>query len=304
MIDDTFEPGRGAGATYGMGLYCVYDLKGSPTAAGGYGRHVLKLKVNLHEYIIFDPDIAAKVYGSSLTPAEQAEEIGLRRDIVGKLRDLQQMKIAVSSDIARPAADFLRGNCKGIVFTGRQDGRVVVVYDPTTVVPVGWTTASRDLADNPSIATWTPIEKGLRKSAIVRSSSGAWEEGKYEHDSLVLLKKLRRLPPKMRVVKGDLDLDQAEIDSLPEGLRVMGSLGLRNNPIASLPNGLTVGGSLDISYCSNLTELPSDLTVGGWLHIDGTPIMSLPESLQVGKIIAIFHGDKSSIPDHLRGKVF
>ena len=36
FLNDTFEPGRGAGDMYGKGLYCVYDLHGTLTDAGKY----------------------------------------------------------------------------------------------------------------------------------------------------------------------------------------------------------------------------------------------------------------------------
>ena len=44
--------------------------------------------------------------------------------------------------------------------------------------------------------------------------------------------------------KGDLDLHNTPITSLPADLTVEGSLDLSNTPIASLPTGLKVGGSL------------------------------------------------------------
>lgn len=305
--DNQFQPGRGAGATYGLGLYCVYDLKDTQTASGRYGSTVLKMLVNLNQYIIFDADVAAKVYGRPLSPSEQALRCGLDRDIVKKLREIENNPFEVSADIARPASDFLRGRCKGIVFTGRQDGKVVVVYDPSTVVPMGMTTASRELADNPSSAVWTPVDPDMAKSPIKKMVTGAFEMGKYERDterdSLELFKKIKRRPGQIRTVEGDLYLDRSGVDSIPPGLNVKGELSLRNNPLASLPDGLTVGGSLDISYCRNLTALPENLTVGGRLYMGDTPIMTLPQSLQVGRYISGFAGDVESVPEHLKDKV-
>ena len=306
--DNKFQPGKGAGATYGMGLYCVYDLKDTQTASGRYGQTVLKMLVNLNQYIIFDADVAAKVYGSLLSPSEQALRCGLDRDIVKKLREIENNPFEVSSDIARPAADFLRGRCKGIVFTGRQDGKVVVVYDPSTVVPMGMTAASRDLADNPSSAVWTPVDTDMVKSPIKKMVTGDFEMGKYERDdeqySRELFKKIKRRPGQIRTVEGDLNLDRSGIDSIPPGLHVKGDLSLRNNPLASLPDGLTVGGNLDISYCRNLTALPENLTVGGRIHMGDTAITTLPQSLQVGGFISGFAGDVESVPERLKDKVY
>ena len=66
LLDDEFVPGRGKGAMYGKGLYTVYDLAGTQTSSGEYGDHVIKLKLNLYGYIIFDPDVALQVYKAPL----------------------------------------------------------------------------------------------------------------------------------------------------------------------------------------------------------------------------------------------
>ena len=62
-------------------------------------------------------------------------------------------------------------------------------------------------------------------------------------------------------VKGNLNLNNISIQSLPDGLKVEGSLSLADTPIQSLPNDLKVGRSL-------------------WLT--NTPIQSLPNNLKVG----------------------
>ena len=47
--------------------------------------------------------------------------------------------------------------------------------------------------------------------------------------------------------KGNLDLRDTPITSLPDNLTVGGSLNLRNTPFTSLPNNLKVGGTLDLT---------------------------------------------------------
>jgi hypothetical protein len=71
--------------------------------------------------------------------------------------------------------------------------------------------------------------------------------------------------------KGDLNLQDTPITSLPEGLKVGGDLDLSNTPITSLPEGLKVGGCL---YLNNtpITSLPEGFIVGGNLHLNNTPI--------------------------------
>ena len=48
-------------------------------------------------------------------------------------------------------------------------------------------------------------------------------------------------------IKGNLNLSNTLINSLPNGLRVRGSLYLDGSKIESLPNDLTVGGNLYLS---------------------------------------------------------
>ena len=59
-----------------------------------------------------------------------------------------------------------------------------------------------------------------------------------------------------------------------EDLNIKGDLNLSETPIESLPNGLVVSGDLILSECESLRSLPEGLKVGGdldlfySLHID------------------------------------
>jgi len=81
--------------------------------------------------------------------------------------------------------------------------------------------------------------------------------------------------------KGDLDLRNTPLQSLPPGLKVEGDLDLENTPIQSLPPGLKVGGNLWLLN-TPIQSLPPDLKVGGILDLDDTSIQSLPPNLKVG----------------------
>jgi hypothetical protein len=83
-------------------------------------------------------------------------------------------------------------------------------------------------------------------------------------------------------VKGNLNLRNANITSLPEGLQVDGSLSLNNcYNLTSLPKNLDVTGNLDLFKCVKLTSLPKGLKVGGILELRNTKINSLPKGLEV-----------------------
>jgi hypothetical protein len=80
--------------------------------------------------------------------------------------------------------------------------------------------------------------------------------------------------------KGDLDLGNTPIKSLPQGLKVGGDLNLYKTPIESLPQGLVVGGNLYL-YISQVQSLPLGLKVGKNLFIS-PHIKSFPPDLKVG----------------------
>ena len=313
LLNNEFRPGEGAGAMYGKGLYTVYDPEGAKTMTGGYGKSVIKLKVNLYGYIIFDPDTAQKVYGSALTPAEQAQKLGYDSITINALKGLKNYEYdKYTSDDALDVFKSLEGEVKGIVFTGRNDGRVVVVYDPTTVVPIAWKKIGE---------AWQKVDRTQKgfKSAIKKSATGEHEGGKYEKGFLRLLKSVSRLPVDKRIVQGDLDLYYENIKSLPQGLHVLGTLDLSKSSIASLPAGLKVDRYLDLSETSieslppdlqvggslylvrsKITSIPASIQVGGHLNLDSSLITSLPAGLEVGGDISLQNTRITSLPENLQ----
>ena len=87
-------------------------------------------------------------------------------------------------------------------------------------------------------------------------------------------------------VKGDLNLHNSKITSLPRGLKVGGYLNLFFKNITSLPEGLEVGGSLYL-IGSKIKSLPKGLKVDGNLNLEHTNITSLPKGLEVGGLMRI-----------------
>ena len=90
--------------------------------------------------------------------------------------------------------------------------------------------------------------------------------------------------------KGDLDLENTPIQSLPDGLEVGGALYLMNTPIQSLPDGLEVGGILDLDDTS-IQSLPPNLKVGGSLYLRDTPISKKYTEEEVRKMVPGVKGD-------------
>ena len=317
LLKNEFKPGEGAGSMYGKGLYTVYDFPGTNTSKGNYGDYVIKLKVNLYGYIIFDPDVALKVYKKPLTPAEQAEEVGYSDTVINALSSVSLHHSGVfTSNSALSVSKTLQHYVKGLVFTGENDGRVAVVYDPTTAVPMAWKrVAKRGRVPKGKVSDpWTPVDRSkllaplerpdvsaregrpVQQSALRRSAMGDFEAGKWH--PLTFLKSVERLPKDQRIVKGDLDLTGTPISSLPSGLQVDGNLNLGKTPITSLPEGLKVKGYLNIGDTS-ITVLPKGLEVGGDLWLTNAPITTLPKDLKVGRDLWLTNTPIASIPESI-----
>ena len=325
LLNDEFKAGAGGGALYGMGLYTVYDPDGARTMTGFYGDHVIKLKVNLYGYIIFDPGTALKVYKRPLTLPEQAEEVGYSDTVVEVLRSAEEIRSNANytSEIALSVYKVLQKEVKGLVYTKEGDGKVVVVYDPTTAVPMAWKRVSvtKNLRREPVEDTWKSVDRAsllapldrtdasarerrpVQQSALRRSALGDFEADKW--DPLTVFKHLERLPEDQRVVKGDLDLSDVKITSLPTNLKVNGFLFLQRTPITNLPAGLKVDGNLDLSR-SRVASISAGLRVGRNLNLYGTPVTSLPTGLQVGGNLNLSDTSITSLPADLEvgGKIF
>ena len=291
LLNDTFRPGMGDGAMYGKALYCVYQIEGTKTGAGDYGKYIYKFKVNLYGFICFDPDVAQLVYKRPLTPVEQAQELGLDEALVEKLRGIGTEGLENTSQIALPASKFLKGKVKGLIFTGARDGKVAVIYDQTVATPFAYAEFDDE--------EWQPIDKNLLKPSLRRSASGDWEAEKYDVNFESLLAKLSKLPADKRTIKGDLNLQDEEITSLPAGLQVGGNLNLTYFAIKSLPVGLQVGGNLNLSN-SWITLLPNDLRVGGDIDLHGSAIQLLPVDFQVEGTLNLRSTGITSLPAGLK----
>jgi hypothetical protein len=97
-------------------------------------------------------------------------------------------------------------------------------------------------------------------------------------------------------VKGNLDLLNTKITSLPDNLQVGDSLFLDNTPITSLPDNLQVGDSLFLAN-TPITSLPDNLKVGGYLYLSDTPLAEKYTKDEIRKMIE----DKGG---YVKGKIY
>lgn len=294
LVNNEFKPGLGAGSVYGRGLYTVYDdSQNSATQKGEYGNYIYKLKANLYGCISFDSDITKLIYKQDIAPDEQARILG-KPKLAEKLKGIIQNTGEYTSDSASIASNFLAGKVKGIIFTGRKDGKVAVFYDASGVIPVAWKLSSEE--------AWNPFEKSMLKPAITRSATGDWEELKH-YPELKMLKKISRLPPEERIIEGDLYLRGLKSDfKIPSDLKVTGILDLDYSSIRHLPPNISVGKKMWLSY-TDIENLPANLKVGSDLILSHTKIKTLPEDLEVEGNIIGFKGPMYEVPRHLRSKI-
>lgn len=156
----------GGRALYGRGVYMTYDFEDQQDdrMKQTYGPYVIRAKVKLAGMLIFDPVAGKNVYnidsveGSVFYPLKlltpQFERFGLPMQFLDQLQASVSYKPSgaqlanppqFSMDLTKPtsvlAYKFYKRygrKTKGMVFTGAQDGRVIVAYDTTTVMPFSW----------------------------------------------------------------------------------------------------------------------------------------------------------------------
>jgi hypothetical protein len=266
--EEEFMPGSGAGAAYGKGLYAVYDLEGTQTADGSYGQYIYKLAVNFDGFISFDPEATLKTYGAALTPAEQAKMLGLGWKFVKKLEQIHPKRPEkFTSDEANAASKFLAGAAKGIIFTGRNDGKVAVIYDASVVTPTSYKRAGD--------GSWTRIEKATLDSFRGRTSS-RWNPEKYQVSQLKEIERVESFLNRFKNKRGPS----------PAGVIFDGNMDLKAQFLTELPvDGLRVKGNFYVS--PTMTSLPADLRVDGHLDMFESLIESMPRGLSVGKSLKI-----------------
>ena len=98
--------------------------------------------------------------------------------------------------------------------------------------------------------------------------------------------------------KGDLDLSDSNVTSLPKNLKVEGNLYLNTNPLKDLPSGLVVGGSLYMDD-TKITDIPSNIKVRKSIIARNSEVISLPDNFTVNEMLNLARNPLTSLPDNL-----
>jgi hypothetical protein len=149
IISGILEKGiiPGEGMLYGQGFYATYDLDSQlkSNMKNKYGNIILKVFIKAYKFLIFDYDIAKKIYKDKYTLIDQLENMKLLKyikyldDIKYYSTTLKRLKY--SSDIAYQmykTESSIISSINGIIFTGRNDGKVIVAYEPNAIVPMAF----------------------------------------------------------------------------------------------------------------------------------------------------------------------
>jgi hypothetical protein len=255
-----FNPGGGAGAMYGPGLYTVREFNPQlNTFNGQYGRFVYKFKANLAGVISFDSDITQTIYGKEASIFEQIKII-IEQSLVGsssieklkkflnsnKSADLNNKRYdyKFSSEAAVQKWNSLIEYTKGIAFTGQQDGPVVVFYSLDGVVPIGWAQTggkseedfkwnkidSKNKIQNQDYEHFNSIIKNNKNSKKINSFLERINEPKIQ----LLFKKILKSPKSFEIKKKLLSVENLPVEifnilSEDENLSTKISIALKPN---------------------------------------------------------------------------
>lgn len=152
---ERYFTGSNAGNMYGPGVYTTYDLSSSEvnlSRGNEYGNVLLKILVkSLRNFIIWDPDIAMKQYGTAsvdeqfkkILPQDKYESLRNYHGYEQMLRNTRVGEANRTSLCAQNLWHYLAYHDKsldayidGFIFSGNRDGKVCLVRDYGRLYPV------------------------------------------------------------------------------------------------------------------------------------------------------------------------
>lgn len=148
LLNNGFVPGDGQ--MYGRGLYSTYELKDQFNSnMEGYGSTIIKFQVtDTSKILILDEAEQLKVFGKRIGLLNQIKKIlkggfnsfyKVNKDAIQKSIELLEDKNRLTSEAAKYLSDYIRKFqllFDGLVFTGRNDGRVLVLFETTLASPL------------------------------------------------------------------------------------------------------------------------------------------------------------------------
>jgi hypothetical protein len=142
----------GKGDYYGYGVYTTYDLESqlNNNMRNIYGNIIIESKIlDISKFLIFNYDIAKKIYKSRYQFRDQLEQILGKKEWLNyknnhTIKDihytLDEGNVEYTSKLARDFSKLFRDSIlrklNGMIFTGENDGNVLVVYNRRNIEPL------------------------------------------------------------------------------------------------------------------------------------------------------------------------
>jgi hypothetical protein len=142
----------GKGDVYGYGVYTTYDIESqlNDRMRNIYGNIIIESQIlDISKFLIFNYDIAKKIYKSRYQFGYQLEQIlGKKEWLNYKNNDtikdihniLDEGNVEYTSNLAQDFSKLFRDSIlrklNGIIFTGQSDGNVLVVYNRRNIEPL------------------------------------------------------------------------------------------------------------------------------------------------------------------------
>jgi len=311
---------------YGKGVYTTYDIESQNTMAmiKSYGSYIIKCQVtDYNKVLILDYNESKKIYKNKYSFIDQIRTFFPNKnqlinifgqnyiDILNEINN----EISISqytADIAKRLYDdyHIDNYVNGMVFTGRNDGKVLVSYITQNIKPLAFVKSDKKITDYNNIK-WV---SGFNKNLYATSKN---------KDLTVFEKIIKQLPltEEEKNIEGNLELSGTNIPTLPEGLKINGSLILSNSGIRKFPNKIYIKDNLNLASCKNLTTippikingdliiyyssittLPPGLQVGGDLRANNSLLRTISKNTKIGETLYIQVTDITSLPDDLQAK--
>jgi len=187
VIESNFIKGMiaGRGNFYGKGVYSNYELEDCMTdySVKQYGEFIVKCKVSLHGFLILDYDVARLVYGEGgyrLHQQFKRLEIPVYPDLLKDSEWLEKSK-NTSEVLFKIYENVL--HCNGVIYTGTNDNRCLICYEPKLIIPMAVTNAKTmdevnwfKLDSTHTIRNYLSVMGTLKKpkSSLIKLKSGIY----------------------------------------------------------------------------------------------------------------------------------
>ncbi|MFA7219165.1 MAG: hypothetical protein WC119_01425 [Synergistaceae bacterium] len=309
----------GSGEAYGRGIYTTYNLESSLQNYNltSYGGEVVKAQVNINGFLIFDYDVAQMVYGTNYSLTDQIRNVIGEKKIINNSLDRQKQlerieKISKDLNSAQWTSDYAsimsrryrldESGVNGIIFTGRHDGKVCLVFKELLITPVAHAWIDGKTYKNP---TWTDCgQRSYDELKKLQQDESKAEQFRQSRRSLLDdLKKYSN--------SGTINIDPSNYPTIPSGVfeaALANFLYEDERRIDRLSPTLRtkLKDIIDVEFM--IRKLKSAPTVywNQWQKLDPEVKKKIPEELLIDiweKFIVANPGYWSYIPDDIRPSI-